>query len=308
MLDGYFLIILIVCFGLATANHIDIRYPEGKEENNTKEALALLFVGASYFLIREIIQIMSLLSLGSFNSWPWDFTNWLDVAVIFLVYYYALLMYYDDWGYSNNTFRSGVTFTQGILYVDVIVFLKSTYVDFAVFVNGVTFVVQRLLAFLIAVGVILLAFAQMFFFIYKNTELCDNSSGPADEPCNFPHCTFEGSLLKVYTMMMGEIGAETRYSVGPTKTVAQILYVAYAFLVVILLSNVLIAIVTDSYEIIQNDRAAIVFWSNRLDFVAEMDAIVYGAQRRLFCFTQRNNMAPGAPRHVKERANGLPDL
>jgi len=50
---------------------------------------------------------------------------------------------------------------------------------------------------------------------------------------------------------------------------------------VILLSNVLIAIVTDSYEIIQNDRAAIVFWSNRLDFVAEMDAITYAIQRRL---------------------------
>uniref|UniRef100_A0A6U3AAI1 Ion transport domain-containing protein n=1 Tax=Entomoneis paludosa TaxID=265537 RepID=A0A6U3AAI1_9STRA len=109
-------------------------------------------------------------------------------------------------------------------------------------------------------------------------------------------------------MMMGEIGDETRYSEGPTSEVAQILYVLYAFLVVILLSNVLIAIVTDSYEIIQNDRAAIVFWSNRLDFVAEMDAIVYGAQRRLCCFSQRNNMAPGAPRSVKERANGMPDL
>ena len=51
---------------------------------------------------------------------------------------------------------------------------------------------------------------------------------------------------------------------------------------VILLSNVLIAIVTDSYEIIQNDRAAIVFWSNRLDFVAEMDIIMYAVQRRIF--------------------------
>jgi hypothetical protein len=45
--------------------------------------------------------------------------------------------------------------------------------------------------------------------------------------------------------------------------------------VVILLSNVLIAVVTDSYEVVQNDRAAIVFWSNRLDFVAEIDAVSY---------------------------------
>jgi hypothetical protein len=46
---------------------------------------------------------------------------------------------------------------------------------------------------------------------------------------------------------------------------------------------VLIAIVTDSYEVIQNDRAAIVFWSNRLDFVAEMDAITYGLRDKLGC-------------------------
>jgi len=45
---------------------------------------------------------------------------------------------------------------------------------------------------------------------------------------------------------------------------------------VILLANVLIAIVTDSYKVIQDQRAAIVFWTNRLDFVAEMDGIANG--------------------------------
>jgi len=59
--------------------------------------------------------------------------------------------------------------------------------------------------------------------------------------------------------------------------------------------------VTDSYELIQNDKAAIVFWSNRLDFVAEMDAIIYGAQRRLGCFKEKS---AGAPTHVQETANG----
>jgi hypothetical protein len=52
------------------------------------------------------------------------------------------------------------------------------------------------------------------------------------------------------------------------------------FLVVILLANVLIAIVTDSYKVIQDQRAAIVFWTNRLDFIAEMDAIANGPWKR----------------------------
>jgi hypothetical protein len=59
--------------------------------------------------------------------------------------------------------------------------------------------------------------------------------------------------------------------------------------------------VTDSYEFIQNDKASIVFWSNRLDFVAETDAIIHGIQRRLGCY---KDSAAGAPTHIRETANG----
>lgn len=57
---------------------------------------------------------------------------------------------------------------------------------------------------------------------------------------------------------------------------ATLLFVVFVFLVVILLATVLIAIVTDSYIVIRNERAAIVFWSNRLDFIVEMDVISNG--------------------------------
>jgi hypothetical protein len=104
--------------------------------------------------------------------------------------------------------------------------------------------------------------------------------------------------LSYFVSSQGEIGTETRYS---TDLTAQILYVGYAFLVVILLSNVLIAIVTDSYEIIQNDRAAIVFWSNRLDFVAEMDAITYGINTRLGYCRRNQKGAPGTVTEVQQQ-------
>jgi hypothetical protein len=298
MLDGYFLIIIIVCFELTTRNHINLRFDPDNYTDDTQAALIILFVGAAYFLMREFVQLISLMSLGSLNSWWTDTTNWLDMLVIVLVTYYGVLMVDSDLGLGDTSFRSGAAFTKGILWTAVIVYLKSTLVDFAVFVGGVFYVVQRLAAFLTAVGVILLAFAEMFYFIYHRTAICLVDT---EGSCSFPHCSFEESLLKVYTMMMGEIGDETRYS---TNLTAQVLYVGYAFLVVILLSNVLIAIVTDSYEVIQNDRAAIVFWSNRLDFVAEMDSITYGIQQRLsFCFGKPKG-APGAPTQVQEGANG----
>jgi hypothetical protein len=307
MLDGIFLIVLIIFFARATHNHIDLRFDPENTENYTRGSLIMIFVGASYFLLREIVQFGSLMSLGNLSSWWSDPANWLDMCVIVLSIYYGILMVDPENGsVKDNTFRSGAAVTQGVLWVAIIVYLKSTLVDFAVFVGGVFYVVRRLVAFLIATGTVLLAFAQMFFFVYYNTELCEpsNTGDPDLDDCRFPHCTFGDSLLKVYSMMMGEIGNESRYS---TNLPAQILYVAYGFLVVILLSNVLIAIVTDSYEVIQNDRAAIVFWSNRLDFVAEMDAITYAVQRRLGYHPKsggekelKNDFPPEAHRSTRE--------
>lgn len=305
MLDGYFLVALILCFEIATRNHIDILF-EPTTRDHTQGYLIVLFIGGSYFFLRELVQIISLWSLGSLSSWFFDTTNWLDMSVIFVVFYFTSLMASDTTLVSNETFRTGVAYAKGILWCAVIYYLKSTLVDFAVFVGGVFYVVQRLAAFMLAVCVILLAFAQMFFFTYIRSPICTpfslaeagNLTTANYSICQFPHCTFPRSLLKVYTMMLGEIGDETRYS---TSLVSQIVYVAYAFLVVILLSNVLIAIVTDSYEIIQNDRAAIVFWLNRLDFVAEMDAISYGIRSRLSCLGGGRG---GAIKNVQEGPSG----
>jgi len=195
-----------------------------------------------------------------------------------------------------ESFRTGTALTKGVLWTAVIFFLKSTQVDFAVFLNGVFYVVHRLVAFLLAILVILISFAQMFWVVYLEQPVCKFACDEEDarckaemEGCGFPHCEFGDSFLKVYTMMMGEIGTETRYD---QNLVAQILYIFYSFFIVILLSNVLIAIVTDSYEIVQNDRAAIVFWSNRLDFVSEMDSIASVVRKRIFCaqgYTNNSN-------------------
>jgi Ion transport protein/Ankyrin repeats (many copies) len=285
MMDGYMLLVWIVCFAVTSHNMINVRFSPDKFKNDTGAALVICFVASVYFFFRELVQAVSLISLGCFSNWWKDPTNWLDCSVIVLVTYYAVLMATGASVISDAAFRSGVAFTQGLLWVSIIMFLKNTLVDFAVFVGGVFYVVQRLLAFLLAVGIILLAFAQMFYFIYTETPMCEPPTGDAGlnadgEVCEFPHCTFGYSLLQVYSMMMGEINTVNRYS---TNLTAQIIFVVYAFLVVILLSNVLIAVVTDSYEIIQNDRAAIVFWNNRLNFVAEMDAITYAIQRRFFC-------------------------
>merc|ERR1712232_1462300 len=104
------------------------------------------------------------------------------------------------------------------------------------------YVVRRLAAFLMALWIILIAFAQMFVILFKETSHCGN------ENSDFPHCTFIHSVLRVFIMLVGAVNMADYQ----TSTTATILYVLFAFLVVILLSNVLIAVVSDSYGIIKN--------------------------------------------------------
>jgi hypothetical protein len=148
------------------------------------------------------------------------------------------------------------------------------------------------MTFLVAVGIMLATFALMFYIDYQRTDICvlDHTTS-----CTavFPHCSYWGSLGQVFTMMMGDVGAEWRSYQENIK--AQFLYLVYAFVVVILLSNMLIAIVTHLYEVIQRDRAAVVFWSNRLYFVAEMDAISHASGKRIRSCLGGGDTAPRAP-------------
>jgi hypothetical protein len=140
----------------------------------------------------------------------------------------------------------------------------------------------------------------MFYTIFQQSSYCTQQPNDAltyDEvldmtKCNsnmsHPYCNFWQSLVNVYTMLLGEVD-ETPFK---ASAVATVLFVIFMFLCVILLGNVLIAIVTDSYKVIQDQRAAIVFWTNRLDFIAEMDAIANGPWKtrlkKIFGFGEGN--------------------
>jgi len=243
--------------------------------------------------MREIIQMISLASLNSFHSWVYDPSNWLNVVFIVLVLYWTIQMHTG--GGDANHFRTGSALTVIFLWLKVLAFLRNMLVEFAVFVGGVFYVVQRLFAFLISLGVILVGFAQMFVTVYQQTSRCgkeyesdhskfkENNLNATDyyQICtgddeDFSFCNFWDSFLTVYTMLVGEVD-ETKFA---DSAFATALFIAFMFMVVILLANVLIAIVTDSYKVIQDQRAAIVFWTNRLDFVAEMDAIANGPWKK----------------------------
>lgn len=290
MLDFYFLIMVIVSYFTSVRLSIQRRF----DMDTSNDALSLvqtlpLYLGACYFTIREIIQVISLVSLKSFNLYLYDPSNAVNVTFVFIIYFWTIRM--NTGTGDRDSFRVGAAVSVTVLWVKLLAYLRNMLMDFAVFVGGVFYVVRRLAAFLTALVVILIAFAQMFHTTFQQTEYCkyqpndelDEIEILFDTRCEenqiHPYCHFWHSFLSVYTMMLGEVDAD---GVSDSQ-VATILFVIFMFLVVILLAQVVIAIVTDSYKVIQDQRAAIVFWTNRLDFVAEMDAIANGPwKRRLF--------------------------
>lgn len=279
----YVLVILIVSYFFAVQRTI-ASYDEGNPSNSAIDLRLLLplYIGGAYFFFRAVVQIISLISLKSFNIWLYDPNNYLTVAVIFLVLYGAISM---NLGIENMaSFRIGAAVTVTALWFRLLAYLRKMLIDFAVFVGGVFYVLRRLAAFLTALTIILIAFAQMFTTIFRQSLYCtsdpvqDLSEGELVDltRCSAvtyrPYCNFWTSFISVYTMLLGEVD-ERSFRDSPVATA---LFILFMFLCVILLANVLIAIVTDSYKVIKDQRAAIVFWTNRLDFVAEMDAIANG--------------------------------
>jgi len=288
MLDFYVLTMIIASFSVNTVESINRRYDDSIDNRISSFQLIPLYLGGAYFLMREIIQLISLLSLKAFNVWVYDPSNWLNLLFVFLVLFWAGRM--DAGTGSRNFFKIGAALSVTILWVKMLAYLRNVMIEFAVFVGGVFYVVNRLAAFLISLGIILVAFMQMFYTLYLETPMCDDyfkyeeglndtqarlhqlDAIRCDEIDIFPFCNRWIAFLRVFTMLLGEVTEEN----FPDNVVAMALFAFFMFLVVILLANVLIAIVTDSYKVIQDQRAAIVFWTNRLDFVAEMDAIANG--------------------------------
>ena len=164
MLDFYFLAAVIGTFSITATESIARRYnPQNttNEERSVSGALlSPLYIGSVYFLGREITQMISVRSQTTVIAYMLDPENLLNLAFVFMTMYYAILM---GTGLGNDQrFQTGAAFTIGLCYLQVLAYLKSILIDFAVFVSGITYVTTRLLAFMVCLIISVMAFAQMW--------------------------------------------------------------------------------------------------------------------------------------------------
>jgi hypothetical protein len=101
-----------------------------------------------------------------------DPENALNLTFVFLISYYSVLM---QTGLGDDErFRTGCAFTIGVCWAQVLAYLKSILIDFAVFVSGVLFVMKRLVAFMICMIIMVVAWSQMYYTLFRHSEECEN--------------------------------------------------------------------------------------------------------------------------------------
>jgi hypothetical protein len=309
LLDLYMQIVVVVSYTMAVAESVEGRYNDRIADSPvpyTAEAwkLVLLYIGATYFLLREIIQIISLISLKALHIWAYEPSNWLNVIYIMLIYVWSSFM--ATGAGDDETFKIGTAISFGFIWIKFLAYLRNMLIDFAVFTGGVFHVMRRLLAFLMCLMIILIAFSRMFFTLFYQTEYCSAEYTNVTEDelvvklmCEDNDvrvwCNSWDSFLAVYTMLLGEVN-DTMFN---NNVVAIVLFIVFMLLVVILLANVLIAIVTDSYKVIQDQRAAIVFWTNRLDYIAQVCILEEHThlQMNWFIIMKSHYLSPCMPLH-----------
>jgi hypothetical protein len=88
-----------------------------------------------YFLGREIIQVISLISLKAWHIWLYGPSNWLNVIYIVLVFVWTGLM---TMGIGDqDAFRYGTAWSFSFIWIKFLAYLRNISIDFAVFTGGV---------------------------------------------------------------------------------------------------------------------------------------------------------------------------
>lgn len=195
MLDLYFIVVVILNFGIAVERYIT--YLTEEQELHADKSLWFVICGGVYFIIREVIQIFSLVSVGHFSTWWKSKTNYVDVVCIGIMLLWPSLMLSGAVNKdSDPAIKQGLlSLAAGFLFLLVFSFLKRTFLEFAVFVRGLCVTFIRLFSFLVVFVITITAFALMLYLLVSSPEGCGS------------YCTFTSSFFEVYAMFLGNVGS-----------------------------------------------------------------------------------------------------
>ena len=193
------------------------------------------------FLFRHVIHIKS--RTFQFFAGIW---NWASLAAMVMLGLSARHMETEIGNDEPALKKELLIVTGALMVVQMTFFLRATFLPFARFVGGLITIFSTLVPFFIVASLMLLAFAYGFMI--------------QDDICN-------QNLWECYTFTL------QGFFSGFDDT-DDILDVLFGFIAIIVLLNVVIAIVSDTWQS-ADQKAISLFWKFRLEFLGEARFFAY---------------------------------
>jgi len=205
--------------------------------------------------------------LGLPRTWRRDHWNWTDVAMLACCWVAFVRAAMPGTRMGANL----AVATSILLWIKVLAFLKNTTRDLATFIAiMIDRIAQDLSTFLIFFLVIILMFASAFYLYLGPRTRSDFGFHDDGEPTEYT--TFPKTMLSLYLLgFVGEFDWKT-FDTGSLRA----LICLFIFIVVIVLLNVLIAIVGESYRNARQDNTRIgIYYRLKIELIAEMEPVAW---------------------------------
>ena len=222
-----------------------------------------------HYIVRKCVEAVSLfnLSLAVFRSY---FLNiWTAVDVMSILLTLTAISYNES---HPDDFRNGFNaFVVGLLWLKVLGFLKVANRHMSTFIMAVFQILLDLKYFAVVLIVVVCQMGDMMSIAVgtkDNGSFCEENEEQDSTVEDFCSDNRTDGYLRVYALLLGEFDLD---SYRETKGLA-ILFVIFTVVGVIILLNVLIAVISDSYERARL-RGPRLFGTARVTFVAQHEAL-----------------------------------
>eukprot|EP00591_Stephanopyxis_turris_P001804 CAMPEP_0195520030 /NCGR_PEP_ID=MMETSP0794_2-20130614/15963_1 /TAXON_ID=515487 /ORGANISM="Stephanopyxis turris, Strain CCMP 815" /LENGTH=707 /DNA_ID=CAMNT_0040649299 /DNA_START=63 /DNA_END=2186 /DNA_ORIENTATION=- len=272
LLDAYFIGAIIYAYRYATYAVI-----QGEGISLAWDSIVLT-VGCVYFGLRAAIYMTNMSNIGCFHAWVADPWNWVDLACVALLIV-MLLSINNMMLVIGDDFRILAAVTTFVLWIKVASILHCIMMEFSIFVTGIYQVGMRLPSFFLALGVLWVAFAQMFFTVFQMSSSC-----VPEENSDF--CTVSGSYIGIYSILTGNVSQEDLRATWW-------LYLVFGIMALMLVFNVLVSVVSAVNHV--KVKGEEIFWSNRFYFLSAIYSMSIHRNRALISMPQATDYEKGNP-------------
>uniref|UniRef100_A0A7S3L3W8 Ion transport domain-containing protein n=1 Tax=Amphora coffeiformis TaxID=265554 RepID=A0A7S3L3W8_9STRA len=268
---GLVLIDFVLHITLMLAFKRDVSYQgEDREDAIGSVPTQVVIFIASHYFIRKWCEALSLLKLSpqvfkSYFSNIWTFFDFVSIILVLVAV---------SWNDKNpDVYRQGLNaFVLGLLWIKVLGFLKVVNKEMSTFILSLIQILRDLRHFMIVMAVVIFMFGDMMHIALSTkddgrycTENEGDLSGPEEDFCSLQNMD---SYLRVYSLLLGDFELDDYKE----NNGIVVLFVIFTMMGVIILLNVLIAVVSNSYERAKV-RSISLFGRARVTFVAQNEAL-----------------------------------